>query len=135
MPRHRSHKSPPLAPPRREHSFTVYDSRGNVWPPGFVSQTADPKSPHYIGPRGSPVEASARATAQKDKAAEAGVGWAGGELGLLGTSEKKKDLVTRKPSELLMPSAKRVKTHGLAPHLVRPPAVRGAYKRKKPTRP
>lgn len=27
-------------------SFLVFDDRGRVWPPGFVSATCDPDSPH-----------------------------------------------------------------------------------------
>lgn len=29
-------------------SFLVFDDKGRVWPPGFVSSTCDPDSPHTM---------------------------------------------------------------------------------------
>lgn len=58
--------------------WMVRNSRGAVWPPGFVSQLADPKSPHTMHKRnGATAE---QATANRRRCAELGIGLGNGTI-------------------------------------------------------
>ena len=59
-------------------TFTVYDERGNVWPPMFKSELCDPNSPHSI--LSHKAKSAAAALAAATAAREAGKGWGTGNM-------------------------------------------------------
>ena len=66
--------------------FSVYDDSGAAWPPGFVSQLADPDSPHTMFKRNGATPE--QATANRHRCASLGIGLGTGTIAGLGKRDR-----------------------------------------------
>ncbi len=80
--------------------WSIYSDNGAVWPPGYVSALSDPRSPHTMLRHS--VALSERATANRHRCAEQGIGLGNGTIPGLGKSAARSEPpapARRKPTD------------------------------------